>query len=210
MSHIKGINKPQLYIKNPLFTIPTGDDVPNEVNMLVEAPKGSFNKYEYNTYTGLIKLDRVLYQFMPYPVEYGAIPQTWDEDEDMLDIMSLSSHPTFSGCLISIRPIGVMYFIDSGEIDDKIIGVPADDIRFAHINDIKDLPAHSLDEIHFFFQYYKELQFKYKGVKEGAKARIKIDGWKGKEDASRTIQEAVERYKKKFADTIKEVEAAVL
>src|SRR4030042_4991506 len=93
---------------NPLFCLPIGDKPYEEINMLVEVPMGSINKYEYHTTTGLLKLDRVLYEKLPYPVEYGAVPQTWDEDEDLLDVMCMVSYPTFPNCLISVRPVGVM------------------------------------------------------------------------------------------------------
>ncbi|MFW5702749.1 MAG: inorganic diphosphatase, partial [Candidatus Dojkabacteria bacterium] len=76
-------------VNNPLFSLPVGKNVPKEINMLVEIPKGSINKYEYDVDTGLLKLDRVLFEQIPYPIEYGLISQTWDEDEDMLDVMSL-------------------------------------------------------------------------------------------------------------------------
>lgn len=198
MSNLKGINKPRLYIENPLFTFPTGDNVPREVNMLVEIPKGSFNKYEYITNTGTIKLDRVLYGYIPYPIEYGVIPQTWDEDNDMLDIMCLSNFPTFPGCLVKARPIGVMKFVDSGDIDDKILAVPEGDIRFASIKDVKNLNEHKLDEITFFFTHYKELQFKYTDKKDG---EVKCLGWGDVNEAYDVIDRSIKRYKKKFGKT---------
>jgi inorganic pyrophosphatase len=180
---------------NPLFELPVGDDAPREVNMLVETPMGSNNKYEFHTNTGLIKLDRVLFEKITYPVEYGAIPQTWDEDSDLLDVMSLVSYPTFSGCLISVRPIGVMIFNDSGEKDDKILAVPVDDVRFKHIETIKDLTDHQIDEIAFFFQHYKELQFKYKGQ---TNKDVKIESWESVEKAHQIIAGAQELFKKTF------------
>ncbi len=194
MADIKGLDKIQKGMFNPLFTVPVGDDAPNEVNMLVENPKGSINKYEYNTQTGLIKLDRVLYSQIPYPIEYGAIPQTWDEDEDPLDIMALGSYPTFPGCLISVRPVAVLLFDDCGEVDDKILAVPVDDVRFRNVNDISDVDPHTLDEIGFFFQNYKQLQFKYK-KKEG---KVEVKEWKDKAHAHKIINDAVERFGKKF------------
>lgn len=195
MADIAGITEINKTLANPLFGLPVGDDVPNEVNMLVEIPKGSINKYEYVTATGTLKLDRVVFEKLPYPVEYGLIPQTWDEDEDMLDIMSLITYPTFPGCLISIRPIGVMIFEDSGDVDDKILGVPVDDIRFAHIKDISDLQPHTLDEIAFFFAHYKDLQFKYKNKT----ADVKVKAWEDREKAYEVIKKAMERFTKKFA-----------
>jgi len=194
MADIKGITKVLNQLQNPLFSIPVGDDAPNEVNMLVENPKGSINKYEYCTPAGIIKLDRVLFEQIPYPIEYGAIPQTWDEDHDALDIMSLITYPTFPGCLISVRPVGVMLFDDCGETDDKILAVPVDDIRFKHIKDISDVPEHTLDEIAFFFTHYKELQLKYK-KKTGS---VTVKSWQDRAKAFEIIEDAENRFNKEF------------
>lgn len=179
---------------NILFKLPSGEDYPNEINMLVEIPKGSITKYEYDVPTGQIKLDRVLFEQIPYPVEYGLIPQTWDEDDDMLDIMSLVTYPTFPGCLMAVRPIGVMEFIDGGEVDDKILAVPVDDIRFKHIKDISDLTDHQKDEITFFFQHYKDLQFKYKGEDKD----VEVKEWGDKQRAIEIMDAAKKRFTEKF------------
>ena len=180
---------------NPLHHLPVGDDAPHEVNMLVETPMWSINKYEYHTNTGLLKLDRVLYEKIPYPIEYGAIPQTWDEDEDLLDMMCLVTYPTFPWCLISVRPIWVMMFNDCGEKDDKLLAVPVDDIRWKHINNISDLQEHTLDEIWFFFERYKDLQFKYKWQTDKS---VKVEWWGNKEKAEEILKESQELYIKKF------------
>jgi inorganic pyrophosphatase len=181
---------------NPLFGLPVGDNSPEEINMLVETPMGSINKFEYHTQTGLLKLDRVLFEKLPYPVEYGAIPQTWDEDNDLLDVMSLITYPTFPGCLISVRPVGVMIFNDSGEKDDKILAVPVDDIRFKHIKSIKDLPEHTIDEIGFFFERYKDLQFKYKGQKD---KKVVVEGFEDVAAAHKIIGAAHKLFQKTFS-----------
>jgi len=180
---------------NPLFKLPIGDDTPKEINMLVETPMGSINKYEFHTKTGLIKLDRVLFEKIPYPIEYGAIPQTWDADQDLLDVMCLITYPTFPGCLISVRPVGVMFFNDCGEKDDKILAVPVDDIRFKHIKTIEDISLHQKDEIAFFFERYKDLQFKYKGQTD---KKVIVEGWGGIENAYKIIKEAGELFLKTF------------
>ena len=180
---------------NPLFLLPMGDNEPEEINMLVETPMGSINKYEFHTKTGLIKLDRVLFEKLPYPIEYGAIPQTWDQDQDLLDIMCLVTYPTFPGCIISVRPIGVMLFNDCGERDDKILAVPVDDVRYNHIKSIDDLPDHQKDEIAFFFERYKDLQFKYKGQTD---KKVVVEGWGGIEQASKIIEEAGKLFKETF------------
>lgn len=194
MSDITGVAQSHQYIPNPMHQLPVGENAPEEINMLVETPMGSINKYEYNTDTGLIKLDRVLFEKLPYPIEYGAIPQTWDEDEDLLDVMCMITYPTFPGCVISVRPIGVMLFNDTGEVDDKILAVPADDIRYKHIKDISDITEFQKDEISFFFERYKDLQFKYKG-KEG---KLENRGWHGKDKAYEIIEGAQKRYLAKF------------
>jgi inorganic pyrophosphatase len=180
---------------NRLFHLPVGDDTPTEINMLVETPMGSINKYEFNTATGLIKLDRVLFEKLPYPIEYGAIPQTRDEDNDLLDVMCLITYPTFPGCLISVRPIGVMLFNDSGEKDDKILAVPTDDIRYKHIRSIEDLTQHQKDEIQFFFERYKDLQFKYKGQTD---KKVVVEGRGWPEQAYTIIQDAQTLFQKTF------------
>jgi inorganic pyrophosphatase len=180
---------------NPLFLLPMGDNAPEEINMLVETPMGSINKYEFHTKTGLIKLDRVLFEKIPYPIEYGAIPQTWDEDQDLLDVMCLVTYPTFPGCLISVRPIGVMLFNDCGEKDDKILAVPVDDIRFKHIKSIEDISQHQKDEIAFFFERYKDLQFKYKGQTD---KKVVVEGWGGVEQANEIMKKAGELFNETF------------
>jgi len=182
-------------IINPLVELPVGDDAPNEINMLVETPMGSINKYEFHTGSGLIKLDRVLFEKIPYPIEYGAIPQTWDEDNDLLDVMCLITYPTFPGCLISVRPIGVMLFNDCGEKDDKILAVPVDDVRFKHIKSVADLTDHQKDEISFFFERYKDLQFKYKGQLD---KKVVVEGWGDVEKAYSIIKEAQDLFIKTF------------
>jgi inorganic pyrophosphatase len=196
MADIRNIKDKIFYqLINPLFSLPVGDNPPEEVNMVVETPMGSINKYEFHAKTGIIKLDRVLFEKLPYPIEYGAIPQTWQEDNDTLDIMCIVTYPTFPNCLISVRPIGVMIFNDSGEKDDKIIGVPKDDIRFKHIEGIDDLTDHQKDEIGFFFERYKDLQFKYKGETDKS---VKLEGWENKEKAYKIIEESQKLFIKNF------------
>jgi inorganic pyrophosphatase len=196
MADINGLEQIMSHQINPLFGVPVGDDAPREINMLVETPMGSINKYEYHTPSGLLKLDRVLFSKTPYPVEYGAIPQTRDEDNDPLDVMCLVHYPTFPGCIISVRPIGVMLFDDCGEIDDKILAVPTDDIRYKHITSITDLTEHQKEEIQFFFERYKDVQFKFKGKHD---AKVEVKGRHGTEKAYEIITKAQALFKEKFA-----------
>lgn len=196
MSNISGLDPKYLLGGiNPQHALPTFDEEGN-LNMLVENPKGTLNKYEYVTEANIIKLDRVPFAYMPYPVEYGLIPQTWDEDNDLLDVMSLITNPTFPGCLIAARPIGVMYMVDGGETDDKIFCVPANDIRFKHIKKLTDLPQFTLDEIQHYWENYKKLQFKYKGTPE---KKVEIKKWGDEKEALEIIAKCQAAYKTKFA-----------
>jgi inorganic pyrophosphatase len=176
-------------MKQNYCCLPTGDNPPEEVNCLVEIPKGCTNKYEYDKALGAFKLDRVLYEAVYYPTEYGIIPQTLNkEDGDPLDVMVFSTFPTFPGCLISCRPIGVLRLRDSGETDHKIMAVPADDPRFEEIKDLDDLTDHTKKEIKNFWENYAELQ---------PDKKIKIDGWSGKEKAFQLITAAIKAYQEK-------------
>lgn len=179
--------------KNPqnlLHIVPAGEKIPYEVNCLVEIPKGGTNKYEYHHHDGYFFLDRVLYEAVYYPTEYGIIPQTWNEkDKDPLDIMVLSSFSTFPGCVINCRPVGLIRIEDTGEQDDKVIAVPIDDPRFSQIKSLKDLPPHSKKEIENFWENYAELQ---------PKKKIKIEGWGGKKAAHQLIKKSVANFQKKF------------
>lgn len=175
---------------NLFHLIPVGENPPQEINCLVEIAKGGTNKYEYDHHSGYFRLDRVLYEAVYYPTEYGIIPQTWNEkDKDPLDIMVLSSFSTFPGCVISCRPIGVIRIDDSGEQDDKIIAVPMDDPRFSQIKKLKDLPPHAKKEIENFWENYSELQ---------PNKTIKIEGWGEKKAAHELIKKAAAKYQEKF------------
>ena len=169
--------------------LPTGNNPPFEINCLVEIPKGSTNKYEYDHKLHVFHLDRALYEAVFYPAEYGFIPQTLNkQDGDPLDVMVLSTFPTFPGCLLACRPIGILRLIDSGEEDDKIIAVSANDPRFDEIRELDDLSTHTKKEIKNFFENYAELQ---------TEKKIKIEGWSGKEKAYEIIKKAIEDYQKK-------------
>jgi len=177
--------------RNELDRLPIGDNPPFDVNCFVEIPKGCTNKYEYDKENGVFKLDRVLYEAVFFPTEYGFIPQTLnEEDGDPQDIMVLSTFPTFPGCLISCRPIGVIRMIDTKQEDYKIVAVPDNDPRFNEIKDLGDLSAHTKKEIKNFLENYSELQ---------PEKKIKIEGWSGKEKAHDIIKEAIKNYKEKKA-----------
>jgi inorganic pyrophosphatase len=168
--------------------LPAGKNPPYEIYCLVEIPKGGTNKYEYDHQLGVFKLDRVLYEAVFYPTEYGIIPQTLNEqDGDPLDIMVLSTFPTFPGCLINCRPIGAIRLTDTRQADDKIIAVPATDPRFEEVKDLNDLPHHTKKEIRNFWENYVELQ---------PNKKIKIEGWSGKEKAHELIKSAIQNFQK--------------
>lgn len=178
---------------NPQHVLETFDEDGN-LNMLVEIPCGTINKYEYVTEANIIKLDRVNPARIPYPVEYGLIPKTWDKDNDLLDVMSLISYPTFPGCLIAGRIIGIMYFEDGGETDDKVLVVPADDFHYKNIKSIEDVSMTKKLEIEFFWKHYKDVlsNLKQKTIS------TEIKGWGNVDDAMNVIRESQKLYLSKF------------
>lgn len=156
------------------------------LNGLIEINSGSVNKYEFITETGHLKLDRVGYSSLTYPVAYGLIPQTWDQDGDMLDfIIANVTEPLVPGSLAEVRIIGIMKFEDGGEIDDKIICVLADDKRMDHIMSYKDLGEHWEKETGHYFEFYKHLK------KPGT---CKVLGFFATAEAIKVVEECEERY----------------
>ncbi|NDD92704.1 inorganic diphosphatase, partial [bacterium] len=137
-----------------------GKSLPEEVLAVIEIPQGSRSKFEIDKPSGLIKLDRLLYGAMHYPVNYGIIPQTLGEDGDPLDILVMTQAKLFPGCLVDARVIGVMHMLDQGVADDKIIAVATRDITVSHIKKIEDLPASYRIELDHFFERYSELEGK--------------------------------------------------
>lgn len=168
----------------------TGPDAPDVVYAIVEIPKGSRNKYEYNKEHGVIKLDRVLYSSVSYPGDYGLMPQTFWEDGDPFDILVMVSEPTYPGCIIEARPIGVFKMDDKGKSDDKILAVPLRDPRYAGFQDLKDVPAHFLLEIEHFFSVYKALE-------EGG--RVNPHGWEDAQAAKESIRRSMQLYRDRFS-----------
>ena len=181
-------HKPSKYMLNLLHVMPSFVEGKTDVvNTIVEINTGTISKYELITESGQLKLDRVGYSSLAYPFTYGAIPQTWDYDNDPLDICIVNvTEPLIPGCLAEVRIIGVMKFEDDGEIDDKIVGVLADDKRSEHINSIEDLGEHFKKETLHFWEYYKHL-------KKPGTANPK--GFFDKQEAVKIVQECGERYK---------------
>jgi inorganic pyrophosphatase len=173
---------------NFLHELSPGSDIPRLINVVVEIPKGSRNKYEYAKDSGVFKLDRVLYSPFVYPAEYGFVPQTHYDDGDPLDVLVMMNLPTFPGCIIEARPLGMLRMIDSGEADSKILAVPATDPYFDHYQSLADVSPHYLREIEHFFQAYKTLQNKV----------TQTQGWASLEETLADIVKSVEAYKAKF------------
>ncbi|MGC9516924.1 MAG: inorganic diphosphatase [Methanomicrobiales archaeon] len=163
-----------------------GTSIPEVVYAVIEIPKGSRNKYEYDKDIEAFALDRVLYSPFHYPAEYGIIPQTLYDDGDPMDIMVLMEQPTFPGCVIESRPIGMMKMIDGGDNDDKILAVPLEDPKFKDVKNITDVPQHLLDEISHFFQEYKRLEGK----------ETEVLGWVQVDEAFEAIKHSIELYNK--------------
>lgn len=156
----------------------------NVIEMIVEIPKGSSNKYEYDLKTKSISLDRVLYGANFYPGEYGFIDDTLDWDGDPLDVISLVTYPTMPGVKVKVRILGTIKMIDAGEIDTKLFGVFNDDPRFESYQKLENVPQHLKNEIENFFLQYKALQ----------KKEVRIEGWGDLDHAINEIKECKERF----------------
>jgi inorganic pyrophosphatase len=143
--------------------LPIGDDTPRIVNAIVEIPKGSRNKYEYNVDLGVFQLDRVLFSSMHYPEAYGFIPSTLYEDGDPVDVLIVIDQPLQTGIMLEVRPIGILKMQDEKGSDDKIISVAKHDPTYSSIKEIKALPRHTLVEIEHFFTSSKESMYEVSG-----------------------------------------------
>ena len=130
------------------------------IEVVVEIPKGSRNKYEYDDRRGVFVLDRVLYSSVHYPTDYGFVPNTLAADGDHLDVLIIVEEPTFTGCHLLVRAVGVLIMQDEKGRDEKILAVPVRDPRFDQISDLRDVPPHLLREIENFFATYKALEGK--------------------------------------------------
>lgn len=159
---------------------------PELINVLIEITGGSKNKYEFDKDLQAFALDRVLYSSVRYPYDYGFVPNTLAEDGDPLDGMVIMDEPTFPGCVILARPIGMLEMIDGGDRDEKILCVPDKDPRYTKVKSIKDVPPHRLEEIAEFFRTYKNLEKKV----------TEILGWKDVDQVMPLVEKCVEKYKK--------------
>jgi inorganic pyrophosphatase len=170
--------------------VSTGADVPNEVNIIVEIQKGGGrNKYEFDKDTGRLTLDRVNGTTAGYPADYGYIPGTLCEDGDPLDALLIIDEPVVHGAVVPARPVGVLYMIDDGEGDEKLICVPAKDISKDRVKDLDDLGPNFQKQVEQFYTHYKDWKNNWTGVK------VEFKGWGGTEEARRVITESIERAK---------------
>jgi inorganic pyrophosphatase len=167
-----------------LYDIDPGEEMPEVVRMIVEIPKNSGNKYEYDGQVGLFRLDRTLYASVHYPGDYGFIPGTLAEDNDPLDILVLVTEPSFTGCTMMVRPVGILNMIDSSERDQKVLAVPTRNPRYEQIHTIDQVFPHVRREVEHFFTIYKELEGK----------RTEMEGWGGPKEARKAILESRQAY----------------
>ena len=172
--------------------LPPGPDPPSIVNAVIEIPKGSSSKFEYEKNLNVFKLDRALYSPVHYPGAYGFIPQTHAEDGDPLDVIVMTDGPTFTGCLIEVRPLGVLEMRDDKGLDHKILGVPVSDPLARDLHGLQHLSSHLLREVDYFFGIYKEL--------EGKKSDTY--GWQDRVAAFAIIEDCLKRFQKLEADQL--------
>ncbi|HEX5724871.1 MAG TPA: inorganic diphosphatase [Longimicrobiaceae bacterium] len=174
-------------IFHPWHDLEAGTRPPDVMNVVVEIPRGSRNKYELDKKTGMFRLDRLLYSSVHYPGEYGFFPQTFAEDDDPLDALVMSTVPTFPGCVIEVRPVGIFHMTDKGEPDEKVLCVPARDPLYQEYEGIGSVAPHYLKEVEHFFAVYKDLE----GV------RVHPVGWEDRAEARTAILAAMARYQVK-------------
>ncbi len=167
-----------------LYDIDPGQDCPEVVRAIIEIPKNSANKYEYDGELNIFRLDRALYSPMHYPGDYGFIPGTLADDGDPLDVLTLVDEPSFTGCLMEVRPVGVLYMVDEKENDQKLLAVPNKNPRFDSIHTMDQVFPHVRREIEHFFSIYKELQ--------GGNTTIK--GWGGPPETRKLITKCRQAY----------------
>ena len=167
-----------------------GEDAPDVVNVVIEIQKGMRNKYEMDKETGLIFLDRVNGTMLGYPEDYGFIPETLCEDADPLDALLVIDESVPLGVVVPSRPIGVLYMVDGGESDEKLICVPADDVSKDHIKDLADLGTNFQKVVEHFYAHYKDWKKDWKG------AEVSFNGWGDAAAARKVVEDSIARAKK--------------
>lgn len=170
--------------------LPAGPAAPDLINVIVEIPGGTRNKYEFDHEGGFIRLDRVLASPLHYPADYGLIPRTLYDDGDPLDVLVLIKEPTFPGCVIIARPIGLFRMLDQDAHDDKVLAVANNDPLYEEYRELGHVTGHYLREVAHFFNRYKDLEGK----------RVEPLGWEGREVAQEQIRHAQRLYQEQFGD----------
>ena len=153
-------------------------------DVLIEIPKGSRNKYEYDFELNKIRFDRMLFSSMMYPGDYGFVPETLALDGDPLDVLVLMHEPTFPMCVMEVKAVGVFHMADEKGPDEKIVCVPVSDPIWSKKGDISELNPHRLQEIEHFFQVYKDLE----------KKKVDVGEWGNAEEAYEILEKSIERY----------------
>jgi inorganic pyrophosphatase len=172
-----------------LKDISAGKKAPDVVNAIIEIPRGSRNKYEYDVELGIFRLDRVLYSAVHYPTAYGFIPHTLWDDGDPLDILVIIDEDLAVGVLVDVRPVGMLRMEDDKGSDNKILGVAVHDPRYEAVRDVHDVQKHRLVEIEHFFETYKHLE----------KRSVKSYGWSHANAAKEAIRKAMDKYERNKA-----------
>jgi inorganic pyrophosphatase len=165
-----------------------GPKEPQVVRAVIEIPGGSKNKYELDKESGLLKLDRVLFSAVHYPADYGFIPGTLGGDGDPLDVLVLLTESSFPGCLMDVRPLGLLRLRDRGAQDEKLLAVLVNDVLDTEYRRLNDVPGYLRREIEQFFRTYKDLEGK----------QVRVGGWRPKREAHRAIRNGIERYNERF------------
>ena len=170
--------------RHPWHSVSPGTEAPVYVKSIIEIPKGSKGKYEMDKSSGLLRLDRVLFSSVHYPANYGFIPQTYCDDHDPLDILVIASIDVFPMCIVEAKVIGVMEMVDQDERDAKIIAVARHDMSVNHINELSELPPHTLVELKRFFEDYKQLEHK----------NVTVEQFMGRDKAYEIVNESIKLY----------------
>ena len=178
------------HVPTNLYFLPIGEDAPDIVDVVIEVPRGSANKYEYDHEAGVFRLDRVLYSPMHYPGDYGFLPGTYADDGDPLDAVVLTTIPTFPGCVLRARPVGYLDMTDDKGRDEKLLVVPADDPRFDEVRDLSDVAPHIPKEIEHFFSRYKDLEGK----------ETTMGGWHGRDEVRELVETCQRQFREKFGE----------
>jgi inorganic pyrophosphatase len=174
-----------------LKPLTAGNNTPDEINVIIEIQKGNHNKYEIDKETGYLFLERVNATALGYATDYGYVPMTLCEDGDPLDAMVVIDEPIPHGVAVSVRPVGVLYMVDNGENDEKLICVVVNDVTKSHIKKVEDLGPNFKPMVEHFYSNYKAWKNDWKG------SPVSFNGWGDADAAKKVITESIERYTSK-------------